>query len=112
MTPINKNISKLAGFLKKNPNDSFSKFALALELNKIGEVSKARILFESILEQDPGYLGVYYHLGKLYESTGRVAEAKKMYSDGITIAKQQENEKTRIELAEALEILMIESENE
>lgn len=112
MTPVNKNIIKLAGYLKKNPNDSFSKFALALELNKIGEVSKARILFESVLEQDPGYLGVYYHLGKLYESTGRVGEAKIMYSDGMTLAKQQENEKTRIELAEALEILMIESENE
>lgn len=110
MKQENKNITRLAGFLKKNPQDIFSKFALALELLKIDEVTKACVLFESILKQDPAYLGVYYHLGKLYQKTGRIKDAQKMFHDGILVARNQNNEKTRLELAEALELLTIEND--
>lgn len=105
-------IKTLALHLKKNPADSFSKFALALELLKINEVSKARLLFESVLEQDPNYLGVYYHLGKLYERIGLYQEALKSYSDGIKLAEKQESRRTLSELKEALEILKIEMNHE
>ncbi len=111
MKDHNHHISRLAGFLKKNPDDIFSKFALALELLKINEVSKACILFESVLQQDVTYLGVYYHLGKLYQQTGRLEDARKLFSDGMKVATKQKNEKTRLELAEALEILNSETEH-
>ena len=102
------NLKTLALNLKKNPADSFSKFALALELLKRNEVSKARILFESVLKQDPQYLGVYYHLGKLYESMGLLQEAFEIYNKGMVVAKMQENLRTLSELNDALEILKIE----
>ena len=108
----NSKIKTLALNLKKNPADSFSKFALALELLKMNEVSKARVLFESVRKQDPEYLGVYYHLGKLYESMGLHQEALKSFTDGILIAEQQDNKRTLSELKEALEILKIEMNNE
>ncbi len=100
-----KNIQRLAGFLKKNPEDSFTKFALALELLKSGEVSKARVLFESVLKQDPDYLGVYYHLGKLYERTGRLSEAAGMYKTGLMVAEKKSDTRTVIELNDALELI-------
>jgi Tfp pilus assembly protein PilF len=103
MSDNRQKIRKLAAFLKHNPDDSFTKFALALELLKLNEVSKARVLFESILEQDPAYLGVYYHLGKLYEQTGRLQDAANLFETGIDFARAQGNERTRAELAEALE---------
>ncbi len=105
MTKNHKKIRELAGFLKKNPEDSFTKFALALELLKLDEVSKARVLFESILKQDSEYLGVYYHLGKLYERTGRPGDAREMYTQGILVAERQNHERTLAELKEALELL-------
>lgn len=105
-------IKTLAMHLKKNPADSFSKFALALELLKMNEVSKARILFESVLKQDPNYLGVYYHLGKLYENMGLYQEAFRSYTEGIILAEKQHNRRTLSELKEALEILKIEMNNE
>jgi Tfp pilus assembly protein PilF len=111
MTQKSEHITRLAGFLKENPNDIFSKFALALELLKINEVTKAQILFESVLKQDRDYLGVYYHLGKLYQKTGRFDDARKIFEDGINVAYRQNNEKTRLELNEALEILNIDTEN-
>ncbi|MDZ7719709.1 MAG: tetratricopeptide repeat protein [Balneolaceae bacterium] len=96
-------IRDLASSLKENPDDSFTKFALALELLKKDGVSKAKVLFESILKQDPDYLGVYYHLGKLYERTGRLDDAQQTFLDGLEVAKKQNNERTALELKEALE---------
>ena len=105
-------IKKLVQFLKKNPDDSFTRFALALELIKQNEVSKAGVLFESILEQDPGYLGVYYHLGKLYEQTGRHSDARNLYHEGIRLAKEQGELRTELELKDALETINIELDHE
>ena len=98
---VNK-IHHFARLIKDNPEDTFSKFALALELLKQDDVLKAQIIFESILKQDPEYLGVYYHLGKLYESTGKADKAESMYKKGIHISEKQQNTRTLSELREAL----------
>lgn len=112
MAQQSEKIAKLAMYLKKNPNDSFSKFALALELLKQNEVTKSRVLFESILKQDPEYLGVYYHLGKLYEQIGFLQQAHDLYTEGIELAKNQKNGKTESELKDALELIKIELDHE
>lgn len=112
MKNSNQKVQQLARALKQDPSDSFTKFALALELLKQDDVSKAKVLFESILKQDPDYLGVYYHLGKLYERANRLRDAKRMYTSGLEIAKEQQNERTRLELMEALESINIELNND
>ncbi|WP_138432016.1 tetratricopeptide repeat protein [Fodinibius saliphilus] len=103
-------IKQLARQIKNNPGDSFSKFALALEFRKNGEFKKARILFEDILSSDPEYVGVYYHLGKLYEALDRLKDAKKLYTKGIDIAQKQNKGRTKTELKEALSQVEIEIE--
>lgn len=70
------------------------------------------MLFESVLEQDPKYLGVYYHLGKLYEKIGRFDDAKKLYQNGIDVAVEQNHERTKIELREALAELNLELDDQ
>jgi Tfp pilus assembly protein PilF len=103
-------IKQLARQIKNNPGDSFSKFALALEFRKQGEFKKARILFEDILESDPDYVGVYYHLGKLYEALDRLKNAKELYEHGINVAGTQNESRTKSELKEALMQLEMEIE--
>lgn len=98
-------IKQLARQIKNNPGDSFSKFALALEFRKEGKFKKARILFEDILTSDPEYVGVYYHLGKLYESLDRMDDARQLYEKGIGIAEKQNENHTKKELKEALQLL-------
>ena len=95
-------IKQLARQIKKNPGDSFSKFALALEFRKQDQHKNARILFEDILKNDPGYVGVYYHLGKLHEMHDRLREARELYRKGISIAGRQGKSRTKKELQEAL----------
>lgn len=103
-------IKQLARQIKNNPGDSFSKFALALEFRKEGEFKKARILFEDILSSDPEYVGVYYHLGKLYEALDQLNDAKKLYIKGIEVASRQNEQRTEKEIKEALQQLEIEIE--
>ncbi len=112
MSGNSKNIERLARFVRENPGDSFSKFALALELLKIGEEQKALILFESIRKSDPDYLGTYYHLGKLYQQLGRREDAEHCFLAGMDLASQKEDHHTRSELTEALEQLREETHDD
>ena len=95
---MNSKISKLAARIQKDPRDSFSKFALALELLKIGEQQRALTLFRNILENDPDYVGVYYHLGKLHEDLGENNLALEIYNKGIAIATEQRDTHSASEL--------------
>ncbi|NGP77611.1 hypothetical protein G3570_13260 [Balneolaceae bacterium YR4-1] len=111
MSASNSKIKKLAGYIKKNPRDSFSKFALALEFMKEEQFNKARILFEDIEQDDAGYDGVYYHLGKLYEMYGRQEDALSTYKKGVKIAANNKHKRNVSELKEALAELEIEMQN-
>ena len=81
-------IEKLQELLKINPDDSFVRHALALEYIKLGKNAEARELFERLLEKQPGYVGSYYHLGKLLERVGETQQAIKVYEKGMEQAKK------------------------
>ena len=59
---------QILNYLKENPNDSFLLFGLAKEYEKEGNNSEAIKLYIKIRELDANYVGLYYHLGKLYEN--------------------------------------------
>jgi Tfp pilus assembly protein PilF len=111
MVALNDTIKKLAHNIKANPDDSFSKFALALEFLKQDNLQRARILFEDIYKNDPEYTGVYYHLAKLYERLGELKKAKGIYQEGLEVAAKQREHRTEKELKEALSQLTIEIES-
>jgi tetratricopeptide (TPR) repeat protein len=98
-------IEKLKEFLRQDPNDNFSRHALGLEFVKRGEELLARELFEEILQRDPGYVGTYYHLGKLLERAGDEHAAIRVYSKGIEEAKRIDDIHALNELRSALEEL-------
>ena len=53
----------------------------------MGDDEAARSLFEEILDREPGYIGSYYHLAKLFERTGRTEDAIRIYEKGMEEAK-------------------------
>jgi Tfp pilus assembly protein PilF len=99
-------IDLLKGFLQENPNDSFSRYALALEFVKLGNVDDARREFETVRNNDPDYLATYYQLGQLYQRIGLTHEAEKTFRTGISVASRQKDDHTRSELEAALESLL------
>ncbi|MEX0593148.1 MAG: tetratricopeptide repeat protein [Balneolaceae bacterium] len=98
-------IKQLAIRVREHPEDSFSKFALALELKKTGDGQRALALFESIRSLDPGYTGVYYHLGKTYELLQNPEQALTAYRQGLDCTPDSEA-RTRSELQDALDQLL------
>jgi tetratricopeptide (TPR) repeat protein len=99
-------IEQLQEFIKEDNNDSFLKYALALEYNMIGENNIAIQCFLKLIKEDINYVASYYQLGKLYESLNDVEKALEVYKKGIEIAKKMENKKTLLELQEAFNMLL------
>jgi predicted Zn-dependent protease len=91
--------------LKKEPDDSFLNYALAMEYNVKGETEKAIQQLEKLINKDPDYLGTYYQLGKLYENKNETQKAIITYAAGAELAKLQNNNKAIGELNEALWML-------
>ena len=81
-------IEKIREMMAANPKDSFLCHALALEYIKLGNDNDARKLFESILENEPGYIGSYYHLAKLFERNGENEPAIQWYQKGMEESKR------------------------
>jgi Tfp pilus assembly protein PilF len=98
-------IEKLKEFLDANPADSFVQHALALEYIKLGDDNKARSLFESVLQRDPGYVGSYYHLGKLLERISENDKAIRIYEEGMKAAQAAKDDLSYRELKSAFEEL-------
>ncbi len=96
-------IDKLKEFLAASPEDSFLQHALALEYVKIDNDAEAKKLFTAILEREPGYVGSYYHLGKLLERTNEIAQAINTYEKGMAAAKKAGDNHSYNELQGAYE---------
>lgn len=96
-------IEKLQEFIATSGKDSFLQHALALEYIKTGNDAEARKLFSEILEREPGYVGSYYHLGKLFERAGEFNEAMAIYKKGMEEAQKVNDMHSRMELQGALE---------
>jgi Tfp pilus assembly protein PilF len=98
-------IEKLLEFLDSSGKDSFLQHALALEYIKAGEDAKAKVLFEEILEREPGYVGTYYHLGKLLQRIAGPGKASYVFKKGMEEAEKAGDKHSYSELQGALEEL-------
>lgn len=81
-------LNTLLGMLKESPDDSFVRYAIAKEYQSMGKLRDAAGQFTELKKMDPGYVGLYYHLGKTYEAMGETVNAIKAYQDGISVAKK------------------------
>lgn len=95
-------IDQISEMLSKDPKDSFLRYALALEYEKVGDSKKAIQLIKELIESDEEYLGAYYKLGQLYEEKNDLKTAVSIYKKGIELAEKQNDVKARGELNEAL----------
>ena len=98
-------VDTIKSLFKTSPGDSFLQHALALEYIKEGNDPDARKLFESVLKEEPSYIGSYYHLGKLLERNGDVNAALYWYHKGMDIAQALQNNRAYNELQSAWEEL-------
>jgi len=92
----------LTNLLESSPNDSFVCFALAKEYEGLGDDAQALSFYLRLQEADPGYVGTYYHLGKLYERQQDLQNAVLTYKQGIEISRKAGDRHAMSELQAAL----------
>ena len=93
----------LEEFLSQDPNDSFSRYALALELEKEGKPPEAVEQLREVIARDPHYVAAYHHLGRLLGQTGLIEEALDVYRRGLNAAIAAGDQRSRSEMQEALQ---------
>ena len=95
----------LEEFVAQDPDDSFSRYALALELEKESRPQDAVIQLREVIARDQNYVASYYQLGRLLARSGCVNEARDVYHRGIGVADSAGDQKASAEIREALEAL-------
>jgi Tfp pilus assembly protein PilF len=98
-------ILKLKALLEEEPNDSFSRYALALEYAGMDRLSEALALLEELIRRDQSYTPAYQQLGYLYQKLGRNGDAISAFKRGIEIAGHQGDLHSQSEMQDALDDL-------
>jgi tetratricopeptide (TPR) repeat protein len=94
-------LTLLQGLLQAQPNDTFVLFALAKEYEKLDQKSLALETYLQLIQVDADYIGLYYHLGKLYEALHEPEKALTTYRKGMVIANKLGDTHAYSELAGA-----------
>ena len=98
-------LEKLQEFLKADPKDSFTCYAIGLEYLSAKDLSKAAEMFEALAISDPKYVATYYQLGDCYKQLKEKEKAAACYKNGITQARAANDLHTLSELQMALDEL-------
>jgi tetratricopeptide (TPR) repeat protein len=95
----------LEEFVTADPNDSFSRYALALELEKETRAGDAIAQLQEVIARDENYVAAYYHLGRMLAKADKEEDALAVYKRGLDAASKAGDQKTRNEIQEAIEML-------
>lgn len=102
-------LDQLKKFLKDDPNDPFTLYAIATEY-RTEQPAEAKVYFDRLLAEHPDYLATYYHAALLYRDMENIEKAKSLIEAGIELAKKQENQLSLRELQNAYNELLFDEE--
>jgi tetratricopeptide (TPR) repeat protein len=95
----------LREMLAANRDDTFARYALALELAKSDQPGDAWEHFDYLLKNHPQYSATYYQAGIFLLDQRHREEAKKVFTEGVEVTRRQGNRHAQSELERALEEL-------
>jgi len=95
----------LEEFVAQDPSESFSRYALALELEKEKRVHEAVEHLREVISRDPGYTAAYQQLGRLLGQIGLLDNARDIYQRGIEAARASGDHRSISEMQDALEMI-------
>lgn len=98
-------LEQLFEFLKEDPNDPFTLYAIATEY-RTQQPAKALEFYEKLLAEHENYVGTYYHAAKLYEELGKSDMAEQTYKKGMLISRREGNLHAFSELQQAYNKMM------
>jgi hypothetical protein len=88
----------LEEFVAKKPDDTFSRYGLAMECMNSGDPSAADVHFRALIERNADYIPAYLMYGQLLARESRNDEAKQILSNGMVAAAKNGNDHARSEM--------------
>ena len=95
-------LATLQEFLRDDPDDPFTRFAIAQEHAKRGDTGQALAFYQALVRDRPDYVGTYFHLGALLRTLGRDDDARGVLRAGVQAATAAGDAHARAELQGAL----------
>ena len=100
-------LEMLKQMVSQDPNNSFARYGLAMELANSGELRDGVAEFRALLERDEDYAAAYYHFGQALEKAGEVEQARAVYEKGIEVTTRKGDLHARGEIEAALSLLPV-----
>lgn len=95
-------LEKIQAMLVDEPQDTFLRYSLAMELSHAGQVEKALSLLLELTRDQPPYVPAYFRSAQILADEQRVAEARSFLRDGIETARAQGDLHAAGEMSEML----------
>ena len=95
---MNNRLEGLLEYYKKDPNDPFVLYCLALEYVSENQIAKAENFFLKLLEQYPDYIAGYLQYAQLKEKESKIEDARDLYRRGIEAANKSGDKKSAKEM--------------
>ena len=89
---------KLEDFLAKNPSNAFTRYGIALECVREGDLPSAESHFKTLLQSNPDYVPGYQMYAQTLAQNHRPDDAKSVLMEGIKAAIRQGNQHARSEM--------------
>lgn len=93
---------KIEAMLADEPDDTFLRYSLALELEKEGEHDRSLSALRDLMGDQPPYVPAFFMSARQLVHLGRLDDAKNCLRDGIQQAGQQGNSHAANEMNEML----------
>lgn len=98
-------LAMLQEMLSQDPNNSFARYGLAMELKNSGDFDESITEFRKLLERDEDYAAAYFHLGQALEKVGEVELARAVYKKGMEVTTRKGDLHACAEIEAALDML-------
>ena len=95
---VSERLQQLRVLLSEEPGDVFVRYAIALELKRLGKLDEALADLESLQADEPGHIATYYQLALLLAEAGRAEEAMQACEAGALRCVLVGDRKARSEL--------------
>jgi tetratricopeptide (TPR) repeat protein len=96
-------LDELNEFLRQDPDDPFTHYAIALEYVSMKKFPEAIAKFDEVIELDANYVAAYHQKGLLLAGLNRKDEALRTLEKGIQIAALVGDTHAQGEMQEAID---------
>lgn len=93
---------QIEAMLADEPEDTFLRYSLAMELRREGDIDAALGRFDELTQGEPAYVPAFFMAAQTLAENGQIDAARRQLRDGIDEARRQGDSHAAAEMSEML----------